>query len=102
MWGLNRKNMGPYRMESLKGGGMAFKETVQDMKQLLADLLLDLDKGLLGNKAALQRVRVKSIVFEKTSKLFRKESLIAQKKEERIPLKAAIIKTKSRQISKKI
>ncbi|MCX6987681.1 MAG: hypothetical protein NT065_05965 [Chlamydiae bacterium] len=80
---------------------MAFKETVQNMKQLLADLSRDLDKGFLGNKAALQRVRVNSILFEKTSKVFRKESLALQKKEERAPLKASIKKTKVKKISKK-
>jgi hypothetical protein len=59
---------------------MALGETVQIMRKLLLDLARDLEKGRLGNKTAAQRVRVNSILFEKISKTYRKESLQLEKK----------------------
>lgn len=54
---------------------MTYKDTVVAMKKLLQDLLKDIDKGLMGNKAASQRARVNSVKLEKLSKVYRKESL---------------------------
>lgn len=54
---------------------MAFEDTVQSMRQLLLDLSKDLEKSFIGNKSASQRVRVNSVIFEKISKTYRKESL---------------------------
>ncbi|NDE82705.1 MAG: hypothetical protein EB051_03720 [Chlamydiia bacterium] len=71
------------------------------MQQQLPDLSRDVDKGFLQNKTALQRVGVSSILFEKTFKVFRKESLAIQEKEGSAPLKASIKKTQIKKISKK-
>jgi hypothetical protein len=54
---------------------MAFEETVESMRQLLVDLSKDLEKSFVGNKSASQRVRVNSVLFEKISKTYRRESL---------------------------
>ncbi len=80
---------------------MAFKETVQVMKKLLADLSKDLEKGFFGNKAASQRVRVNSILFEKTSKVFRKESLTAERKVLKGSKKTSIKTKKTKAVSVK-
>ena len=57
---------------------MVYKDTVVAMKKLLQDLLKDIDKGLMGNKAASQRARVNSVKLEKLSKVYRKESLASK------------------------
>lgn len=54
---------------------MTHKEAVASMKRLLSELQRDLDKGLLGNKAASQRARVNTVKLEKLSKIYRKLSL---------------------------
>ncbi len=59
---------------------MPLKDTVVVMSQLLKDLAKDLEKSGLGNKSAAQRVRVNSVIFEKISKVYRKESLASEKK----------------------
>ena len=59
---------------------MAFKDTVKTMKDLLEEITTDLQKGENGNKAAAQRVRVYTIDLEKVAKLYRKESISAEKK----------------------
>jgi hypothetical protein len=66
---------------------MALKDTVHTMKKLLHDIAHDIQKAEGGNKAASQRVRTHSIKLEKTAKLYRKESIAAEKKE-RKPKKA--------------
>lgn len=58
---------------------MALSDTVQQMHHLLAKMTKDLSKAQRGNKTAAQRVRTESIRFQKISKLFRKESLHAEK-----------------------
>jgi len=60
---------------------MALKETVNVLKKLLEHIGHDLDKAVEGNKAASQRVRTHSIQFEKTAKVYRKESIAAERKE---------------------
>ena len=70
---------------------MAFKDTVRTMKELLEEIMADLQKGENGNKAAAQRVRVYTIDLEKVAKLYRKESISAEKKgaKKAAPKKAA-------------
>ena len=58
---------------------MALKDTMQTMGQLLSDLSHDLNKAARGNRAAAQRVRTGSIKFTKIAKVFRKESVSADK-----------------------
>lgn len=58
---------------------MALKETIHQIKQLLAELIHDLEKAAEGNRAAAQRVRTGSVKFAKISKVYRKESVAAEK-----------------------
>ena len=60
---------------------MSLKETVDHLRQMLVDLVKDLDKSTRGNKAASQRVRTRTIKLEKVAKRYRKESIQAEKKE---------------------
>ena len=59
---------------------MGLKETVNQMIKLLAEINVDLEKSSNGNKAASQRVRVHTIDLEKVAKIYRKESVHAEKK----------------------
>ena len=59
---------------------MALNNTMHDMERLLKAIGDDLEKTLYGNKAAAQRVRTGTIRLEKIAKLFRKESIHAEKK----------------------
>jgi hypothetical protein len=59
---------------------MALKETMNHINHLLAQVNKDLMKVERGNKAAAQRVRTGTIKLEKIAKLFRKESIAAEKK----------------------
>lgn len=58
---------------------MALKETIMTMRQYLIELTCDLEKAADGNRAAAQRVRTRSIHFAKIAKVFRKESIAAEK-----------------------
>lgn len=58
---------------------MALAETMNHLTQLLNGLMKDLGKVSRGNKAAAQRVRTGTIKLEKVAKLFRKESVHAEK-----------------------
>lgn len=58
---------------------MALGKTIADMKSLLCEIASDLEKSCNGNKAASQRVRTGTIKLEKTAKLYRKESIHAEK-----------------------
>lgn len=59
---------------------MALSETVQSMQELLAQISINLEKATnRGNKAAAQRVRTSTIQLEKIAKVYRKESVIADK-----------------------
>lgn len=60
---------------------MGLKETIQTMKKQLGEICRDLDKALKGNKAAAQRVRTCTIKLAKIAKVYRKESISAEKKE---------------------
>lgn len=63
---------------------MPLKETVNAMRKLLGNVCMDLEKATRGNKAASQRVRTCTIQLEKVSKLYRKESITAEKKGRKI------------------
>ncbi len=54
---------------------MALKNTITQLKGLLANVTHDLEKSDRGNKAASQRVRTGTIKLEKVAKIFRKESV---------------------------
>ena len=71
---------------------MGLNETTKNMRELLAALSIDLEKAVGGNKAASQRVRTGTIRLEKTAKLYRKESISAERKGG--PKKAAKAKSK--------
>jgi hypothetical protein len=58
---------------------MSLKESVQQLDHLLANVAKDLIKVTRGNKAAAQRVRVCTIKLERVAKVFRRESVAAEK-----------------------
>lgn len=58
---------------------MALKDTIKTMCSVLEHIQRDMVKAEKGNKAASQRVRTGSIKFEKVAKLYRKESVAAEK-----------------------
>ena len=58
---------------------MALKDTANKMTDLLESIQQNLQKAEKGNKAAAQRVHTESIKFEKIAKLYRKESIKAEK-----------------------
>lgn len=58
---------------------MALKETVKHMRDLLTNITQDLEKAEGGNKAASQRVRTGTVKLEKIAKLYRKDSIKAEK-----------------------
>lgn len=51
----------------------------EKMRELLGQMIVDLEKASRGNKTAAQRVRTSSVLFAKVAKEFRKESLFAEK-----------------------
>lgn len=59
---------------------MAFKDTVNALKELASAITVDLEKSLKGNGAASQRVRVNTVELEKVAKKYRKESMVVRKK----------------------
>lgn len=58
---------------------MALADTTGKLENILEGLAKDLNKVGRGNKSAAQRVRVGTIKLEKVAKLFRKESVDAEK-----------------------
>ncbi len=58
---------------------MALADTVGKLEYILTHLTKDLIKVGRGNKSAAQRVRVATVHLEKIGKLFRKESVDAEK-----------------------
>lgn len=70
---------------------MSLKDTYKQMRDLLANITLDLEKSENGNKAASQRVRTGTVRLEKIAKLYRKESIASEKKNkgQKKPVKAA-------------
>src|SRR5215831_18910992 len=70
---------------------MALKDTYKHMRDLLSEIVHDLEKADGGNKAASQRVRTGTVKLEKIAKLYRKESIKSEKatKGQKRPKKAA-------------
>ncbi len=68
---------------------MALKDTVAVMRKELSDLCRDLEKANGGNKSASQRVRTATIKLAKIAKVYRKESLLAERK-----VKPVVVKRK--------
>ncbi len=58
---------------------MTLKDTAKQLDLLLSNLTKDLLKATRGNKAAAQRVRVGTIKLGRVGKIFRKESVAAEK-----------------------
>ena len=58
---------------------MLLPETIQQLHCLLVRISKDLVKVQRGNKAASQRVRTGTIMLERIAKVFRKESIYAEK-----------------------
>lgn len=58
---------------------MALKDTMAQMHHIMKEICDDLDKAGAGNRAAAQRTRTNSIKFGKIAKVFRKESVAAEK-----------------------
>lgn len=58
---------------------MALKDTIIQMRELFASLARDLEKATGGNCAAAQRVRTGTIKLAGIAKMFRKESVAAEK-----------------------
>lgn len=59
---------------------MSIKDTYKQLRDLLSNVVSDLEKSENGNKAASQRVRTGTVKLEKLAKLFRKESISFEKK----------------------
>ena len=73
---------------------MALKETIQHLDTLLTNVVKDLIKVHRGNRAAAQRVRVGTIQLERVAKVFRRESVSAEKGGKLKKLKAKLKKKK--------
>ncbi|MDF2549107.1 MAG: hypothetical protein K0S07_174 [Chlamydiales bacterium] len=50
------------------------------MRELLEQITKDLEKAENGNKAASQRVRTGTVKLEKVAKVYRKESIVSEKR----------------------
>lgn len=61
-------------------GEESIKRTIGEMRELLSQITLDLEKSSNGNKAASQRVRTGSVKLEKVAKAYRKESIQHERK----------------------
>ncbi len=78
---------------------MSLKDTINHLRRHLEEVLADLDKAGQGNKAASQRVRTGTIRITKVAKLYRKESVAAERKsggKKSAPKKKAAKKSKKR------
>lgn len=77
---------------------MALKETGQVLGGLLCEMMRDLEKASCGNRAASQRVRTNSVKFAKVAKLFRKESILTERKEKKSSksVKKKVLKQKAK------
>jgi hypothetical protein len=58
---------------------MALKDTINALKKHVQELHHDLEKATAGVKAAAQRVRIGTIRLSKIAKVYRKESIAAEK-----------------------
>lgn len=81
---------------------MVLKDTVSRMKDLLECVTKDLSKAVGGNKAASQRVRTGTIKLEKTAKMYRKESVAAEKKMKKEKPSKKAAKAPAKKAAKKV
>ena len=82
---------------------MSIKDTYKHLKELVAHISVDLDKSENGNKAASQRVRTGTVKLEKVAKLFRKESILHEKKTKgQKPAKASSAKKAVKKVAKPV
>lgn len=82
-----------------RGIYMALSKTINEMRSLFTGLIDDLQKAEAGNKAASQRVRTGTIRLEKVAKLYRKESIKAEKSSK--GKKKAVKKTAKKAVAEK-
>ena len=76
---------------------MALKNTINELKELLDSIQMDLEKAVGGNKAASQRVRTGTVTLEKVAKQYRKESITSEKRSKgRKSVKKKTTKTKAK------
>ncbi len=80
---------------------MGLKETMNNMRKLLAEINVDLEKAANGNKAASQRVRVHTIDLEKIAKLYRKESVASERKSTGKAKSGSVKKVSAKKVAKK-
>lgn len=71
---------------------MALKDTTSELNELLEAVQRDLEKGSRGNKAASQRVRTGTVKLEKIAKLYRKQSILSEKKTKKVAAKKPVAK----------
>lgn len=88
-----------------RGIYMALSKTINEMRSLFTGLIDDLQKAEAGNKAASQRVRTGTIRLEKVAKLYRKESIKAEKsskgKKKAVTAKKAVAKKPAKKAAAK-
>jgi hypothetical protein len=58
---------------------MSLRETINYLQHLCNNISNDLSKVTRSNKTAAQRVRTSTVKFEKMAKIFRKESVKAER-----------------------
>lgn len=58
---------------------MALTNTVGELEEVLEKITKDLEKAKKGNKAAAQRVRTGTILLQKIAKVYRKQSVEAER-----------------------
>lgn len=75
---------------------------MNNMRKLLAEINVDLEKSANGNKAASQRVRVHTIELEKVAKMYRKESVASEKKASGKPKATASKKPSAKKATAKV
>ena len=80
---------------------MALKRTIKEMENLLDQINADMVKVHKGNQAAAQRVRTGTIKLEKVAKKYRKESVVAGKKQRSTRRKTAAKKRVAKKAAKK-
>ena len=82
---------------------MALKDTTNQLNELLENVQKDLEKGSRGNKAASQRVRTGTVKLEKLAKLYRKQSILSEKKGNKVTVakKKPVAKKPAKKAAKK-
>ena len=68
------------RIYILQEDRMSFLQTTERLVELLEEILQDVPKAFKGNKTAAQRVRTRTVKLSKLAKVWRKDSLEAEKR----------------------